>query len=151
VFEARAPSQIRSANRVKKTNPKVALERITTLIRVWSTLRPNSSFYGKTLEQFKAEVKPSLDTRVELETIDQHRDATAVRRNDADVVSIELVNNIVNAIKGHPDEGEDGEVYAGLGYVRRGSRAKGRRRSSEAPEQAAAPANTPEEVKAETK
>jgi hypothetical protein len=112
----------------KKVNPKIALERITTVIRVWSTLRPNSSFYGRTLDAFKAEVQPSLDARAELDAIDEHRAATAVRRDDADVVSTELVGHIVNAIKAHPDEGEDGEVYAGLGYVRKGRRAAGRRR-----------------------
>lgn len=41
-----------------------------------------------------------------------------------------LVDRIIAAIKAHPDEGEDGEVYAGLGYIRKGLRARGRRRSS---------------------
>jgi hypothetical protein len=129
---------------MKKVSPKIALERITTLIRVWSTLRPNSSFYGKTLDAFKAEVKPSLDARAELDTIDEHRDAAAVRREDADVVSVDLVSHIVNAIKADPNEGEDGEVYAGLGYVRKGLRVRGRPR-----QRPAESAQSPEPVKAE--
>jgi hypothetical protein len=64
-------------------SPKLALVRITTLKRVWGTLRPGSSFYGKTFEQFCAEVQPSLDARAELDTIDEHRAATAVRRDEA--------------------------------------------------------------------
>ena len=133
---------------MKKRNPKVALERITTLRRVWSTLRPNSSFYGRTLEQFDAEVKPSLDARAELDAIDEHRAATAVRRDDADLVSTDLVDHIVNAIKAHPDEGEDGEVYAGLGYVRKGLRGV---RSRRRPAQGEQPVKLAEEVKAEDK
>ncbi len=135
---------------MKKMSPKVALERITTMTRVWSTLRSNSSFYGTTLEQFKAAVKPSLDARAELETLDEHRYATAVRRDDADGVSMDLVQHIVNAIKAHPSEGEDGEVYAALGYVRKGLRASGRpRQRSVAGGQASEPITTAEEVKAE--
>jgi hypothetical protein len=110
-------------------NPKVALERITTVKRVWSTLRPNSSFYGMTLEEFGLRVKPSLDARAELESIDEHRNATAVRRDAADVEAMDVIQHIVNAIKADPNEGEDGEVYAALGYVRKGQRANGRLRN----------------------
>jgi hypothetical protein len=126
---------------MKKVNPKVALERITTVKRVWSTLRPNSSFYGLTLDEFVQRVKPSLDARAELESIDERRDATAVRRDDADAVSMDLIKRIVNAIKADPNEGEDGEVYAALGYVRKGLRASGRPRSR--PEITAQPSEPP--------
>jgi hypothetical protein len=122
---------------VKKVNPKVALERITTVKRVWSTLRPNSRFYGMTCEEFAQKVQPSLDARAELDAIDDRRDATAVRRDDADAGSLDLIKRIVNAIKADPNEGEDGEVYAALGYVRKGLRANGRRRPR--PEVAAPP------------
>jgi hypothetical protein len=128
-------------NRVKKVNPKIALERITTLKRVWSTLRPNRSYYGMTVEEFGLRVKPSLDARAELETIDEHRAATAVRRDDSDVASLDLVQRIVNAIKADPNDGEDGEVYAALGYVRKGLRVSGRPRNR--PEAGAPPAESP--------
>ena len=135
---------------MKRVNPKVALERITTTMRVWSTLRPNSSFYGRTLDQFKAEVKPSLDARAELDVMDEHRGATAVRRDDADGVSMDLIKHIVNAVKADPNEGENGEVYAALGYVRKGLRVSGRPRQRLAEgERATAPATTPGEVKTE--
>jgi hypothetical protein len=116
-------------NRMNKVNPKLSLERITTVKRVWGTLRPNSSFYGMTLAQFSEKVQASLDARAELETIDEHRSATAVRRDDADAASMDLIKRIVNAIKADPNEGEDGEMYAALGYVRKGLRASGRSRN----------------------
>jgi hypothetical protein len=114
---------------VKKVSPKVALERITTLLRVWGTLRANRSFYGMTLEEFAQRVKPSLDTRAELDAIDERRNATAVRRDVSDVDAMEVIQRIVNAIKADADEGEDGEVYAALGYVRKAHRANGRPRN----------------------
>ena len=135
---------------MKKVNPKVSLERITTVKRVWGTLRPNSSFYGMTLAQFNEKVQESLDTRAELETIDEHRNATAVRRDDADAASMDLIKRIVNAIKADPNEGEDGEVYAALGYVRKGQRASGRPRNRPAVEEpSSAPPATAKEGESE--
>ena len=115
---------------MKKVSPKVALERITTLLRVWGTLRANRSFYGMTLEEFALRAKPSLDARAELDAIDERRSATAVRRDVSDVDAMDVIQRIVNAIKADADEGEDGEVYAALGYVRKAHRANGRRRNS---------------------
>lgn len=122
---------------MKKVNPKIVLERILTVKRVWGTLRPNRSYYGITREEFESRIKPSLDARAELESIDEHRSATAVRRDDADAESMDLIKRIVNAIKADPAEGEDGEVYAALGYVRKGLRMRGRPRTR--PESAATP------------
>ena len=123
---------------MKRMSPKAVLERIMTLLRVWGTLRANRSFYGMTLEEFALRVKPSLDARAELDTIDEHRNATAVRRDVSDVDVMDLIQRIVNAIKADADEGEDGEVYAALGYVRKAHRTNGRRRLS--PPAAAEPA-----------
>jgi hypothetical protein len=74
-----------------------------------------------------------------------------VRRDEADLVSLDLVDRIIAAIKAHPDEGEDGEVYAGLGYVRKGLRARGRRRPAATGGQAPEAAKPEEEVKASEK
>src|SRR5262245_1793740 len=105
---------------MRTKNPKVALERILTLRRVWATLRPNSSFYGRTLEQFDAEVKASLDARAELDAIDEHRAATAVRRDDADEVSMDLVDRIRRrarspAVRGHLGDGGERRRRRGSG------------------------------------
>jgi len=131
---------------VKKVNPKVVLERITTVLRVWGTLRANRSFYGMTLEEFAQRVKPSLDARAELDAIDERRSATAVRRDVSDVDAMDVIQRIVNAIKADADEGEDGEVYAALGYVRKAHRANGRRRVG--PQAAATQPGEPADQKA---
>ena len=36
------------------------------------------------------------------------------------------VNLVVNAVKGDPTEGEDGEFYAAMGYIRKSDRASGK-------------------------
>src|SRR5262245_46471384 len=75
---------------VKKMNPKIAIERISTLIRVWSTMRPTVSFSGYTLEGYKAAAQPSFDARTELDAIDASRSITIAKRDGADAVSLDL-------------------------------------------------------------
>jgi hypothetical protein len=63
--------------------------------------------------------------------------AARTRCHDADVVLADAAQGIINAIKGDPQEGEDGELYVALGYVRKSSRygSRPRRRvNGEAPQ-----------------
>lgn len=106
-------------------SPSIAEEKITTLIRGWSDICPQQTFSGLTLDQCKERVKASLDARAELAELESRMTAAAVRRDAADVVSLEVVRLIVHAIKGDPTQGEDGELYAALGYTRRSQRGSG--------------------------
>jgi hypothetical protein len=70
-----------------------------------------------TLEQFKAAVHPSFDkraaiadTRVLLRGLIRGRDA-------ADRRAWKLSRLVVHSVLGTPGEGEDGSLYAGMGYV----------------------------------
>jgi hypothetical protein len=110
-----------------KSSPKVALERMTTLARVWRKLRPTRTFSGLALEQYEEIIRPCLEARAELAGFDDSTRATAARRDEADAVGTATVKRIINAIKGDPHEGEHGEVYAALGYTRPRVRAAGRR------------------------
>ncbi len=51
------------------------------------------------------------------------------RRRTADQASLYLVRGVVNAIRGDPTQGEDGELYGALGYVRSSMRVNGRSRA----------------------
>lgn len=41
------------------------------------------------------------------------------------VAGLALIGLVVNAVKGDPEEGEDGEFYEALGYVRKSERKSG--------------------------
>jgi len=101
-------------------------EKIATVVKAWEDLRPTKSFAGMTLDEFKAAVKPSLDARDTLGTLADQTTATLVERDQADVVSMAKVALVVNAVKGDVTEGEDGELYATMGYVRKSARATGK-------------------------
>jgi hypothetical protein len=46
-------------------------------------------------------------------------------RVTVDSTSLDIVRRIVNAVKSDPQEGEDGELYAAMGFVRRSDRSSG--------------------------
>jgi hypothetical protein len=105
--------------------PQRSIDRIQTLVDVWTKLRPTKSFYGLTLDEFKAAIQPSLGARLEVAQLEIDRSAAIVRRATADEQTLALVQRIVEAVVADKDEGSDGEFYKALGYVRRSERATG--------------------------
>jgi len=108
------------ANRVKENGDKIA-----AVLQAWKDLRPTKSFAGMTLAQFTAKVQLSLDTRAAIDTLENQLIAASDQRDLADVESMKQVNFVVNAVKGDPAEGEDGELYEAMGYIRKSERASG--------------------------
>lgn len=106
-------------------NPKENLDRITRSLSAWETLRPQKTFAGMTLDQFREKAAPSLTARATIARLESELIAAQNQRDDADRVSIEALQLVVNSIKGDPDEGEDGELYEALGYVRKSERRSG--------------------------
>jgi hypothetical protein len=107
-------------------SPKDYGEKIASILKAWKELRPAKTFAKMTLAQFTAAVQPSLDARATLDSLDEQTIAATVQRETADKASMEKVELVVNAVKGDPDEGEDGELYAGMGYVRKSARSTGK-------------------------
>ncbi len=106
-------------------SPKKVAAKLQKLIDGWTTIRPAKSFGGMTLEQFKAKVQPSLDTRSQLVTLSSQATDNRTQRHASDDASLQLVQLVVNAVKGDPEEGEDGSLYAAMGYVPKSQRRSG--------------------------
>jgi hypothetical protein len=95
------------------------------VIRAWTDVCPQQTFSGLTLDQFKEVVKASLVARDELAELESRVTATIARRDAADIVSLEAVRRVVHSVKGDPTQGEDGQLYAAMGYTRRSRRGSG--------------------------
>jgi hypothetical protein len=106
-------------------SPKQSEAKITTVLSAWETLRPTKTFAGLTLAQFKTAVQPSIDARTAITALDHQLVAAQDQRDDADIDSVATVLLVVNAVKGDPAEGEDGELYEAMGYVRKSERRSG--------------------------
>ena len=106
-------------------SPKDAAEKAQRIITAWETLRPESTFGGMTLNQFKTAVKPSFDLRDELDTIEAQRKTKIDQRNDADKATLSKIELAVNGVKADPAEGSDSELLEGFGYTRKSERKSG--------------------------
>lgn len=118
-------------------SPKQNVEKIEKVAEAWETLRPTKSFAGYTLEQFKAAIKPSADARTLIGKLETQLTAAQNHRDDADLASLEIIKLVVNAVKGDPQEGDNGDLYETMGYKRASERSSGLTRGKKAASAAA--------------
>ena len=93
-----------------QSKPKQNAGKIANAIQVWQSLRPDQSFAGMTLADFKAAVQPSLDARVAIDDLETQLIAKQDQRDAADEDSLLAIKRFVNGIKADPNEGDDSEL-----------------------------------------
>ena len=93
--------------------------RALAIVEAWGVHRPDKSFSRMTLEDFRKATGPSSDARAEIKEADRLMRLAVKHREAADTLLKKLVQRVVNGVKSDPDEGEDGELYAAMGYVPR--------------------------------
>jgi hypothetical protein len=106
-------------------SPKRNKERLERIVNAWQAHAPEKSFGGMTLDQFKAKIKPSYDSRNRLEKLESQVAAEQNARDDADRESLDAAQMVVNGVKGDPTEGPDSALYEAFGYVRDSERSSG--------------------------
>ena len=87
------------------------------MIRVWGHQRSTKTFFGMTLDVFSKIVAPSGEARAEIAELERRMREAVERRNEADRITRRAVLRVVNAVKGDPEEGEDSELLASMGYL----------------------------------
>ena len=113
--------------------PKIVEDKLNKTISAWARLRPTKSFGKMTLEEFRTKVKASFDERKIIEGLETDLTAAIDRRSKADVTSNDTLQLVVNGVVGDPDEGDDGELYEAMGYVRKSARKSGLTRGKKTP------------------
>lgn len=109
-------------------NPKSNEEKLNQIIKSWTRFAPGKTFGGMTLAQFKDKVKPSLDSREVIASLESDRESEQANRDTADMASLFAASLVVNSIKGDPEHGEDSPLYEAVGYVRKSARKTGIKR-----------------------
>ena len=130
-----------------KQSAKYVASKLEKVTNAWTTIRPDKSFAGMTLDQFKATVKPSLDLRDKETDLRNGLKDVRTQRPVVDAGSLDQTLLVVNAVKGDPAEGENGTLYAAMGYVPKYAKRSGLTRKGQTTAPAAptvvAPAATP--------
>jgi hypothetical protein len=112
--------------------------RLGNVVTAWDNMRPHKQFFGLTVEELKLRAKPYVDARAEIADLEARMAHAASQRDAASVGLLEVIQGVVSAVKGDPAEGQNGELYAAMGYVPKNQRASGLvRRGKAAPAESA--------------
>ena len=115
-------------------SPKANLDRINKTATAWETHRAAKLFANMTLEQFREKIAPSLTARATIARLESELTATISQREMADAASLAAIDAVVKAVVADQTEGEDGEFYEALGYVRESERKSGLHRAAKSSE-----------------
>jgi hypothetical protein len=103
-------------------SPAQRLRRILKTIRAWERHDPRATFFGHSLAQFKAAVKPSLDAHARVAELREQLRITLAERNTADKRSLQLIYGVGFAVDGNPAHGSDSDLHEEMGYTRETAR-----------------------------
>ena len=118
------------------------LDRFELFLHAWAKLRPGKTFGGLAVEQCTALILPCRDVRTEIAEAELRLQSGNARRATVDAGFEKVLQRVVNAVKADPEEGDDGDLYGAMGFVRRSDRGTGltsRRKEQELPATDAAP------------
>ena len=116
------------------------ITRILTFRAAWRELAPDASFAGKTLAEFEEASAPPLNLRDEIVALETQLVGKKAAKLDAEVAANELLDLVVNSVRGTPGFGPDSALYRALGYVRKSERKSGLTRRSGTAGQGSQPA-----------
>ena len=90
-------------------------------------------FAGETYATYHVKVKPSLDARAALATLELATGNTQNDRNTADTVSIPLCQRVIGAVASDPDFGNNSDLYGAMGRKLKSAYASGLHRNKPVP------------------
>ena len=108
------------------------VDRIGTFQAAWLENAPDAVFAGMTLEQFKEATKAPGELQEEILALVQQTARRKVESLKAMASVNEVLDLVVNSVKGTPKFGADSALYRSLGYVRKSERRTGLTRKSSA-------------------
>lgn len=115
-------------------SPTATYTRLDTFVSAWKKLRSSKAFAGMTPDQFETQkMAPCRQARATVTDLENQMTAALNRREDLDQAALEAMALVVNAVKGDPAEGENGDLYEAMGFVRKSERKSGLSRKKSAP------------------
>ena len=99
--------------------------RVAEVTEAWGKMRPTKLFFGLSLEGFREAAKPFLDAREEIVDLEKRMAHAVSKRDAAAGPLLDVLQGVVNAVKGDPAEGQNGELYGAMGYIPKSQRATG--------------------------
>ena len=99
--------------------------RIESFRAAWRDMAPEATFAGMTLAQFEEAISVPLKVRDDIVALERQLEGKKAEKLIADAAANELLNLVVNSVRGTPGFGRDCTLYRALGYVRKSERKSG--------------------------
>ena len=109
------------------------VERIEVFQAAWLENAPTAVFAGMTLAEFKEAVKAPAELRDGLLMLAQQVERKQVESLKAIATASEVLDLVVNSVRGTPGFGADSVLYGSIGYVRKSERKTGLTRKNHTP------------------
>jgi hypothetical protein len=92
-------------------------DKAVEILETWRTLRPGKKFFGMSADEFAETITASGEARKELDQLGVQISEVLSRRDKADIITRRAVLRVINGVKGDPEEGEDSQLLAAMGYL----------------------------------
>lgn len=109
------------------------VERIESFRVAWRELAPDATFAGMTLSEFEEATVAPLSIRDEITAVAKQLEGKKTERSLADEAASEVLDLVVNSVRGTPGFGQDSALYRAFGYVRKSDRKSGLTRKGTQP------------------
>lgn len=106
------------------------LDKISLFRTSWREAAEEASFAGMTLAQFEAATADSLAVRSEIEVLKLQLKAKRSLRTNIDLVTQDVLELVVNSVRGTASYGVNSPLYRNLGYTRKMDRKTGKTNKS---------------------
>ncbi|MBS1796167.1 MAG: hypothetical protein JSS81_20105 [Acidobacteria bacterium] len=116
--------------------PKYVKEIIERAIDAVRTMAPDAKFKGIGLAELLAQAEESFEPRRQIIEVDLQRDQLEVRRDNADVRTLAMIERMIVGVLADDNYGEDSALYEALGFVRKSQRKTGLTRKKRKTEEA---------------
>jgi hypothetical protein len=112
-----------------KLNVKLT-ERITEFRDAWEKLAPDASFAGMNRGEFVEASEPPMAIRSEIAQEEKYLMGKKAERAIIDAEVADVLEMVVNSVRGTPGYGQNCPLYRAFGYVRKTDRKSGLTRKS---------------------
>lgn len=109
------------------------VERIESFRVAWRELAPDATFAGMSFTEFEGAIAAPLSVRDEITAAAKQLEGKKTARSLADEAAREVLDLVVNSVRGTQGFGQDSALYRAFGYVRKSERRSGLTRKGTQP------------------
>jgi hypothetical protein len=105
--------------------PAKTMEYLNSVLIPWKETANEDIFSETKVNEFEADVKESVDSRVRIANLEAEIDNEKKLRDQIDERNIKRAQRIVLSVAGHPKHGKDSGLYKAMGFVPTSERKSG--------------------------